>query len=205
MSARTLLRARAFALAASLSLSLGACASTGAYTWVSGLPADAFSPPTNEYLIRDGDTVSVRVFGQENMSTRAKVRSDGRLSMPMLGDVEMRGKRPSALKAELEARLKDYVNGVNVTVSVEEFQPITVSVLGEVARQGMYPVDPRATVAQVLAAAGGLTDYAGKDKIFVVRSGAKPMRVRFSFEDGSRGEPRSASFALQQGDLVVVE
>jgi polysaccharide export outer membrane protein len=125
--------------------------------------------------------------------------------MPAIGDVDVRGKRPSALKAELEARLKDYVNTPSVTVTVEEFQPINVSVLGEVSKQGTFAMDPRASVAQVLAAAGGLTDYASRDSIFVVRPGPHPLRVRFSFEDVSRGDPRSSSFPLEQGDLVVVE
>jgi polysaccharide export outer membrane protein len=125
--------------------------------------------------------------------------------MPAIGDIEVRGKRPSSLKAELEARLKDYVNAPSVTVTVDEFQPITVAVLGEVARPGTYPSDPRATLAEVLAAAGGLTEYASHDSIYVVRGAPQPLRVRFTYDDVSRGEPRTAAFALRQGDLVVVE
>jgi polysaccharide export outer membrane protein len=157
------------------------------------------------YVIRDGDTINIRVFNQEAMSVRSKVRSDGRIALPALGDVDVRGKRPSALKSELEARLKDYINAPSVTVSVDEFQPIEVSVLGEVSKSGTYPLDPRATVAQVLAAAGGLNEFASRDSIFVVRAGPPPVRVRFKYEDISRGAPASEGFVLQDGDLVVVE
>jgi polysaccharide export outer membrane protein len=195
------------------------CAGPGTFVWASQLPPDARGNEQS-YVIRDGDVVNVRVFNQEALSTRAKVRSDGRIAMPVLGDVECRGRRPSALKGELEARLKDYVNAPSVTVSVEEFQPITVSVLGEVTKAGSYPLDPRASVAQVLASAGGLTDFANKDRIFVVRvpratsggappkasaTAASPLRVRFTYEELSRGDAPSLGFVLQDGDLVVVE
>jgi polysaccharide export outer membrane protein len=183
-----------------------ACQGPGAYVWAAQLTPEYMSRPSQQsYLIRDGDILSVRVFSQEALSTRAKVRSDGRIAIPVLGDVDVRGRRPSALKGELESRLKDYVNAPSVTVSVEEFQPITVSVLGEVTKPGSFPLDPRASLAQVLATAGGLTDYAYKDRIFVVRAVPRSVRVRFTYDEISRGSDSSLAFALQDGDLVVVE
>jgi polysaccharide export outer membrane protein len=198
------MRLRKFAAFACL-LSCLACAGPGSFVWVNQLPPDLVARGNVEsYVIRDGDLVSVRVFNQEPLSTRAKVRSDGRIAIPVLGDIDVRGRKPSALKLELEARLKDYVNAPSVTVSVEEFQPITVSVLGEVNKPGSFPVDPRATVAQVIASAAGLTDFATRDRIFVVRR-TPAMRVRFTFEGISRGDPASLGFVLKDGDLVVVE
>jgi polysaccharide export outer membrane protein len=194
------------ALVAGLALATDACSGAGSYVWVTDLPAPYVQRNADQnYLIRDGDTLSIRVFNQEAMSTKAKVRSDGRIALPALGDIDVRGKRPSALKTELEARLKDYVNAPSVTVSVEEFQPIVVSILGEVSKSGSFPLDPRATVAQVLANAGGLTDYATRDRIFVVRAGPPPVRVRFTYEEIIRGAPQTQGFILQDGDLVVVE
>jgi polysaccharide export outer membrane protein len=194
--------------AASLFLvaNLLACSGTGSFVWVDQLPAGYTTRPNEErYLIRAGDMLSIRVFNQEPLSTRAKVRTDGRIAMPALGDIDVRGKLPSQLKTELEASLKGYVNAPSVTVTVEDVQPIVVSVLGEVQKSGVFPLDPRATLAQVLAAAGGLTDYASRDRIFVVRSGAQPLRVRFTWEDISRGSSKAAGFVLGDGDLVVVE
>jgi polysaccharide export outer membrane protein len=184
---------------------LVSCAGPGNYVWVNDLPP-ASSEGKDDYLIRDGDLLTVRVFNQEPLSTHARVRSDGRLAMPELGDIDVRGKRPSAVKAELEARLKDYVNAPSATVTVDESQPISISVLGEVGHPGVFPVDSRATIAQVLALAGGLTEYASRDRIFVVRAGGpQTVRVRFTYEAVSRGELVTAAFALRQGDLVVVE
>jgi polysaccharide export outer membrane protein len=206
-SARRRLRWHAFAAPlalAGLVLAPTACAGAGQFVWIADLPASALGEG-NEYTIRDGDTLEIRVYGQDQLTTHARVRSDGRIAMLFVGDVEVRGKHPSALKAELEAHLKDYVNGPVVSVNVVESQLITVSVLGEVARAGVFPVDPRVTLAQVLALSGGLTDYATRDRIFVVRTVPAPMRVRFKYDDVSRGEARTAAFALHTGDLVVVE
>jgi len=198
--------ARGTGLLALVLLAAGGCSGPGAYVWVSQLPAQYTARPSDSsYLIRDGDMLNIRVFNQEAMSTRARVRIDGRIAMPALGDVEVRGKKPSALKAELEAKLKDYVNAPSVTVSVDESQPVQITVLGEVAHPGSLALDPRATVAQVLAASGGLTDYASRDSIFVVRPGPAPMRVRFTYEGISRGSPACQGFVLQDGDLVVAE
>lgn len=178
--------------------------SAGTYVWVQDLPQSPAATP-GDYLINTGDTVGIRVLGNDTMTTRAKVRTDGRVAIPILGDVEVRGKRPSAVRAELEARLKEYLNAPSVTVNVEEFQPVQVSVLGEVGHPGVYTIDPTASVATVLAAAGSLTEFADRDRIFVLRSSPSQQRIRFTWEGISRGDTASARFSLRPGDVIVVE
>ncbi len=171
------------------------------FVWVDDL---AQQKAADEYVIEAGDTVGVHVFNQENMSTRARVRSDGKVAVPMLGDVEFRGKTPSALSKELGARFKEYVVSPVVTVSVEESLPTAVSVLGEVAHPGNYTLDASAGVLQALAAAGGFTDYASRDAIYVVRKAPGP-RVRFAFSALAHGDGRATAFRLRAGDAVIVE
>lgn len=185
-----------FALAA-----LSSCAHGGPYVWVQDLPE---SPVADEFILETGDLLSVRVFNQENMSTRARVRSDGKLALPFLGDVSVRGKTPVAVSRELEAQLKVYVVSPVVTVTVEESLPTSISVLGEVARPGLYTVDPSSGVLQALAVAGGFTDYASRDAIFVVRR-ATAQRVRFTYSSLAQGDGRAAAFRLRAGDVVVAE
>jgi len=187
-----------------LAATVSACGASGSYVWVQDLPKEP-AASAGDYLINVGDTVSVKVLNNEPMSTKAKVRSDGRIALPVLGEVDARGKRPSSLRGELEARLKEYLNTPSVTVNVEEFAPMTISVLGEVARPGAFNVDPSATLAQVLATAGGLTEFADRDRIFVVRSQPAPQRVRFTWEGLTRNGAGVATFALRPGDVVVVE
>jgi polysaccharide export outer membrane protein len=182
---------------------LSSCAGAGEYVWFSQLPPA--QAQFAEYLIDTGDLVDVRVLGHDDMSVlKQKVRADGRLSIPIIGDVEARGKRPSALRAEIEGRLKDYFVSPSVTIAVDE-TPMTIACLGEVGKAGAYPLEPGAGLARALALAGGLSDYANRDRIFVVRQRPTPMRIRFTYEWVLRNENHAASFPLRAGDVVVVE
>ena len=125
--------------------------------------------------------------------------------MPLLGDVEVRGKRPSVAASRTRCPYKEYIVAPSVTVSIDEIAPVAVSVLGEVAPPGVIQIDSGCGVAQAIAGAGGLTDYASKDRIFVVRNAEKPVRVRFTFDGIAGGDPAAVRFALKRGDVVVVE
>jgi polysaccharide biosynthesis/export protein len=184
-----------------------ACGASGPYVWVQDLPPAPPGPSRDDdYLIASGDIINIRVFEQEAVSSRVRVRADGKVALPFLGDTDVRGKRPADLAHELEGKLKEYIVSPKVTVNVDEFQPVTVSVLGEVIHPGSYPVDPsNPGVMQALAGAGGLTEYASSDRIFVVRRTPALRRIRFSLQQLTAVEPRSVTFALQSGDVVVVE
>lgn len=176
----------------------------GLYVWV-----DDFNEaqPDGEYIIRQGDLVSVRVFGQENMSARSRVRADGKISLPFLNDVTAAGFTPVMLSAQLQTRLKDFINNPVVTISLEEIRPVPVSVLGEVPRPGIYTLDPNAGVLQAVAAAGGFTNFASQ-RMFVLRTpsdGGPAQRIRFDYEAVSQARGKGASFKLRPGDVLIVE
>jgi polysaccharide export outer membrane protein len=190
-----------------LALTLGGCKTQAPYIWGDALPASK-EPADKEYVIQPGDQLSVRVWGQDSMSARAKVRPDGRISLPFLDDVEAAGLTPSALGKRVQARLKEYVVNPVVTVSLEDLRPVVVSVLGEVTRPGQYPLEQGSGVLQALAAAGGMTPFADKDWILVVRKrkdGTDTERIRFTYESLKGAQGRAATFRLQGGDVVVVE
>lgn len=178
------------------------CGSTGPFVWANQLGADEVG--SADYMISAGDVVSIRVFGQEAMSTHAKVRSDGKISMPFLGDVLVVGKPPAAVAREMEAGLKSFINAPNVTVSVDESQATTVSVIGEVAHPGTIAIERNAGLLQALANAGGLTETASRDDIYVLRATPVPRRIRFTYELLTKSPPTS-TFRLRPGDVVVVE
>lgn len=177
----------------------------GLFTWVDDFKEDA--QPDGEYVIRQGDLVNVRVFGQESMSARSRVRGDGKISLPFLNDVTAAGFTPVVLSAQLQTRLKDFINNPVVTISLEEIRAVPVSVLGEVPRPGTYPLDPNAGVLQAIAAAGGFTNFASKD-VFVLRTpadGGKAQRVRFDYDAVTQARGKGASFKLRPGDVLIVE
>lgn len=182
-------------------VALAACGGTGHYVWVDDLPE---AQRGDIYRIATGDVLNVRVYNQESLSTHAKVRSDGRIAVPFIGDVEVAGKTPAVVSREIEAKLKTYVVKPTVTVTVEESQPTKVSVLGEVAHPGVYTVDRSSGVLQALAAAGGFTDFASRKSIYVVRR-APTQRIRFSYSALLDGDKRAERFRLRTGDVVVVE
>jgi polysaccharide export outer membrane protein len=189
-----------------LMLAANGCKGAGSYVWVQDLPSQGISQAGDEgYVVASGDLVNVRVFGQEEMSVKAKVRRDGRLAIPFAGDIQVQGKHPAVIAKELEERLKTYVNAPRITVVVEESQPVTVAVVGEVARAGTVTIDANGGVLQALANAGGLTDFADKDRIFVLRKYPAPHRIRFTYDALARQDSKAMAFTLQGGDVVVVE
>jgi polysaccharide export outer membrane protein len=184
-----------------------ACRAHGAYVPVEEYP---LPPPETEYRIEPGDVLAVRVWNQESMSNaHARVREDGKISVPFLQDVDVAGTTPGELSQRLQTKLKTYVVNPVVTITVEEVRALHVSVLGEVNKPGQYDLEHGAGVLTALAAAAGLTDYAHRDQIFVLRSTAGeargPTRIRFRYSTLAGGERPAASFRLRPGDVVVVE
>lgn len=169
---------------------------------------DQYEParrPAGSDVIRLGDLVDVRVLGQEQLSARARVRSDGYVTLPFLGDVVAAGQTRAALGSLIEHRLKEYINSPVVAVAVEEAAPAPISVLGEVARPGRYDYQAGMTLIDVLALCGSLTEFGHKDRVFVLRGPAPPTRIRFDTRRVLRAEGKGAAFVLEPGDTVVAE
>lgn len=199
------------ALAAALLAAVAgaACSAGGRYVRVEDLPRSMQA--TGEYRIGPGDVLGVRVWNQPTMSLeRTRVRDDGKIAVPFLQDVEAAGRTPAELAERLQAHLKTYVVSPMVTVTVEELRPLRVSVTGEVTKPGVYELDRGAGVLSALAAAGSFTEFAHRDRIYVLRRSVTtadpaPTRIRFRYEALTGGERPAASFQLQPGDVVVVE
>jgi polysaccharide export outer membrane protein len=189
---------------ACLGLMIAACASSGG-----SIPIDSYNEPPDptggQYVISPGDLVNVQVFEQDRMSGRMRVRSDGRISVPLLGDVDAAGTTPAQLTAALETQLKTLILNPQVTISIDETTPLRISILGEVAMPGLKDLPRGAGLADAIAAAGGLSNFAHKDRIFVVRTDPKQVRLHFTYDRLTRAIGRAASFRLRAGDTVVVE
>jgi polysaccharide export outer membrane protein len=204
---RSTLSPRTGAFIVAVLASLTGCASgvQGAFVWAEQLSVEA---PTTAYHLGRGDLISVQVWDNEKLSApNTRVRPDGRIAVPLLGDVVVEGKAPEAVAREIEASLlgKQLMVSPRVTVIVHESPPLTVSVLGKVARAGRYSLAPGASVADGLASAGGLDEFAHKDRIFVLRQEPEPVRIRFTFSALFDQSTPSSRFRLRSGDILVVE
>jgi len=189
---------------AALALLSAGCGGGGQYVWYSSLPRSEWSQPI-EYTIAVGDVVNIRVYDQENISTRTKLRRDGRVEIPFVGEIQVAGKKPFDVAREIEGRLKAFIVSPRVTVNVEEAQAVSVTMLGEVGTRGTVSLPPPAELAQALAAAGGLTEFASESKIFVLRRAPSFMRIRFTYDAVLENKGGAAMFPLRPGDVVVVE
>ncbi|MGH9749713.1 MAG: polysaccharide biosynthesis/export family protein, partial [Candidatus Polarisedimenticolia bacterium] len=157
-----------------------------------------------EYRIGPEDRIKVTVWKNEALSAEVPVRPDGMISLPLLNDVPAAGLTPMELREGLVRRLAEYVPNAEVSVIVLEVRNPRVSILGEVARPGRYDLRSRTTVLDLLALAGGLTEFAARSRILVLRrAGDRVERIRFDYDralqDGSDG-----NFDLRPGDIVLV-
>jgi polysaccharide export outer membrane protein len=195
-------------LAMATSLLLTRCSpGIRSFTWVDEIPRTEISGTVSgDYTIAEGDLLGVRVYNQDALSSRSRVRPDGRIGVPLAGEIEALGRRPADLAKEIEARLKPFIVAPAVVVVVEEIQPVRIAVLGEVAHPGVFVLEPGASVLQALATAGGTTEFADRERIFVIRPRAAkaPLTIRFSYAR-LVGTARASSFALANGDVVTVE
>lgn len=191
-------------LLVSVSSATWSCAESGPYVWARDVPAQARPPGAATYLIRNGDQLDIRVYNEDRLAGRPRVRSDGKITMALIGEVQAEGKSPAALAQELTVLLSKYLNTPTVTVGVDDSRPMTITLLGELGRPGVYSLNADSSLLQALATAGGFTEFADRDSVFVVR--ARPaQRVRFRYRDLVSNDPASVGYRLLDGDVITVE
>lgn len=122
-----------------------------------------------EYQLGAEDVVEIAVYQAPEISRTVPIRPDGKISLPLVGDVQASGKTATELAEELRGRLEGYVQGPRVTVIVQEIHAPRVFVLGEVVRPGAYPLRGRLDLLQAIALAGGLGDFASRSRILLIR------------------------------------
>jgi polysaccharide export outer membrane protein len=157
------------------------------------------------YRIGPEDVLQVSVWGNDAVSRTAPVRPDGRISLPLLNDVQAAGLTPMELREELARRLADYMPNPEVAVSVTEVKSFKVSVMGAVGKPGRYELKSSATVIDVLAMAEGFTEFAARSRIVVLRTDGKRVeRIPFDYDKVASGGAAQANFYLRPSDIVLV-
>jgi polysaccharide export outer membrane protein len=195
----------AVALALVASFVLLGCGSPGRYVWYTQLPRSEWGSESPEYVIGAGDSISIKVYGQGEVSSTFRVRSDGRVALPFVGEVMAAGKHPSALSRELQGKMKRFFVDPVVTVNVETSQPVTVTTIGELKNTGVIQLDSPPRLLDAIARSGGLSDFADTKRIFVLRQYPSFHRIRFTYRAIIDNENGAAGFLLRTGDIIVVE
>jgi len=162
------------------------------------------NPPTAEYRIGKEDVVAVDVWKDPTLSAKEPVRPDGKISLPMIGEITAEGRTAKQLEKEITARLTPMVNEPVVSVQVAEINAAKFFVLGEVAHAGAYPVRGTMNVLQALAIAGGPTEYANRGGIVVIRRGGDGKEARFNVNYREVVSGKAQAIQLIPGDTVFV-
>ena len=169
-------------------------------------PAAASTDVPDGYRIGPGDVVQISVWREPDASVpSAVVRGDGNVSLPLIKDVAIAGLTPAEAEKAIAAKLARYINAADVTVIVREIHSRKVYMVGAVRTVGPVPLTGSMTVLQAITQAGGLTDYAKRKQIYVLRTeNGKQMKMPFNYEAVINGQGVEQNILLAPNDTVVV-
>jgi len=175
-------------------------------------PAAASAAPSavavgvpDDYVIGAEDVLAVQFWREPDMSGDVTVRPDGKITLPLIGEINAVGKRPEVLKDDVQKAAGRFLADANVSVIVKQINSRKVFITGQVTKPGEFSLVGPRTVLQLIAQAGGLTEYADGEKITVMRVEQGQTRVfKFNYKDVSKGKAIQQNIQLKPGDTVVV-
>jgi polysaccharide export outer membrane protein len=160
----------------------------------------------NDYVIGSEDVLAVNVWKEPEVSRAVVVRSDGKISLPLLGEIQAAGTTPKQLQVEIAQGLTPYIPSPEVAVIVQTINSKKYSILGQVARAGTSPLVGPLTVLDAIAAAGGLQTFAKRKKIYILRMGpdGREQHMPFNYIDVIKGKHPEQNIQLQARDIIIV-
>ena len=166
----------------------------------------ASKPHDSTFVIGNDDVLAINVWKEPDISRSIPVRSDGRISLPLVGEVQAAGQTPLKLEAEISSRLKNYISEPEVTVMVQQINSQKFNVLGQVMHPGSFVLTNSPTVLDAIALSGGFRDFAKQKSIYVLRENADGTQARltFNYKEVIKGVNPAQNVKLQPRDTVVV-
>ena len=160
----------------------------------------------SSYVIGANDVLAINVWKEPDISRSVPVRSDGKISLPLVGELQASGQTPQQLEQEITKRLQSYISEPEVTVIVTDSKSQKVNIMGMVTRPGAYLLTSSTTVLDAIAMAGGFKDFAKQKSIYVLRPApdGTQQRIPFNYKDVIKGKNPAENVRLQAGDTVVV-
>jgi len=158
------------------------------------------------YVIGDNDVLAISVWKEPDISRTVPVRSDGKISLPLIGELQASGRTPRQLEEEITKSLQNYISEPQVTVIVTESKSQRVNIMGMVAKPGAYVLTRPTTVLDAIATAGGFKDFAKKKSIYVLRQAqdGTQQRIPFNYNEVIKGKNPEQNIRLQADDTLVV-
>ncbi len=174
--------------------------------WAAAAPAPPEPPPQDvEYYIAPGDVLRIAVWKEPELTTDVYVRLDGRITVPLVGDVKAEGRTTEQLATEVRTKMRAFLEVPQVTITVSQANSARFFVIGEVTTSGAFPLAGRITILQALALAGGFREFAKRERIVVIheRHGERKA-IPFNFRDLEAGIRLEQNLVLQPGDTIIV-
>lgn len=158
-----------------------------------------------EYKLGEYDVLAVKVWQNEQLSAEVVVRPDGNISLPLIGEIYVLGKTPKEVEQEALERLRRYVQNPTLTIVIKEIKSVAFFILGNIKNPGRYPIYKSLDIVQCVALAGGLTDFADAEHVFIQRRlGGKLVRYQFSYRAYLEGSNVDDDFIIRNGDTIIV-
>jgi polysaccharide biosynthesis/export protein len=178
---------------------------------VPAAPSSAVTSSANEnspddFVVGAEDVLAVNVWKEPEVSRAVQVRPDGKISLPLVGELQAAGETPRQLEKNIASKLGNYISDPEVTVIVQDIKSKRFNILGMVVRPGSYPLASSATVLDAIALAGGFRDFAKQKSIYVLRHNAQggESRLPFNYKEVIKGKNSTQNIALKPGDSVVI-
>ena len=158
-----------------------------------------------QYIIGPEDVLLIEVWREKPLSLNVPVRLDGKISLPLVQDVQAAGLTPLQLQEAIAEKLKEFVDSPNVSVIVMEANSFKVYVSGQVRTPGVFRLRTQTSLLQIIPMAGGFTEWADQKKILIIRKeGGKERRTTVNYKKAVKGEEPTSELILKSGDTIVV-
>jgi polysaccharide export outer membrane protein len=166
--------------------------------------ANDVSPIVGEYRLGAGDKLRIEVYKDTQLSQSVQIRPDGKITLPLIGDLEATNRTPIELRDQITKSLREFITNPVVTVIVQEALSAQVYITGEVSKSGPVQIVGPLNILQAIAMAGGLNEFANKKDVRILRQGAAGLEtIRFNYQDALNGDIRP--IYLKAGDTIVVK
>lgn len=160
----------------------------------------------DSYVIGNDDVLGISVWKEPDLTKSIPVRSDGKISLPLVGEMQATGKTPSQLEGDITEKLKSFITAPEVTVIVQQVLSRKFNILGEVVRPGAYPLTASTTIMDAIATAGGFRDFAKKSGVYILRKSpdGHQAKLNFNYKDFIKGKNASQNVRLEPNDTIII-
>ena len=168
-------------------------------------PEAEWMPVSESYVIGPEDVLNIHVWKEEALSRNAAVRMDGKISLPLIDDIQAAGYTARQLKDVLTNKLKEFVENPNVSVTVVEANSYKVYISGQVRSPGVYRLRSETSLLQFISMVGGVTEWANQSRIIVIRKeNGKEKRLTINYKKVIQGKDLNSNIILKTGDTIIV-